>query len=191
MFSVTMQHVQYIQKKFPRHKIEIINISQRIKRIEKNQEVFNGIIAAVEASDGVIWATPLYYMLVPGQYKQFIELVFERGAQGAFRDKYAVVLTTSIHFFDHTAHSYLQGICDDLGMRYVETFSAHMNEMASEGGRKKLRIFAANFFNTAEGKLPTRRCFPPLIWREFEYKPETQQGQADAGGRKILLVSDA
>jgi multimeric flavodoxin WrbA len=191
MVSVTMQHVLYIQKEFPQHEIEIVNISQRIKRIEKNQEVFDGIIATVEASDAVLWATPLYYFVVPGQYKQFIELVFERGVLNAFRDKYAAVLTTSIHFFDHTAHNYLQGICDDLGMKYVETFSAHMSEMASEGGRKNLQIFADNFINVADDKLPTQRYFPPLSRREFEYEPGPQLEGVNAGDMKVLLVSDA
>ena len=70
-------------------------------------------------------------------YKRFIELVFERGAQAAFAGKYAASLSTSIHFFDHTAHNYIHAICDDLGMRFVESFSPDMTDLLNEEGRPK------------------------------------------------------
>ncbi len=38
--SITMQYVQYIQKKFPQHEFKILNISQRIKKIEKDEMKF-------------------------------------------------------------------------------------------------------------------------------------------------------
>ena len=34
--SVTMQYVNYLIKKYPQHEFKIVNISQRIKAIEKN-----------------------------------------------------------------------------------------------------------------------------------------------------------
>ena len=42
----------------------------------------------------------------------------------AFRGKPAAVLTSSVHFNDHTAHNYLQGICEDLGMRNADGSSS-------------------------------------------------------------------
>jgi multimeric flavodoxin WrbA len=53
----------------------------------------------------VLWAFPLYYLLVASQYKRFIELIFENNSTAAFKGKYAAVLTTSINFYDHTAHN--------------------------------------------------------------------------------------
>ncbi len=79
-------------------------------------------------SDGVIWAFPLYVFLVCSQYKRFIEMITEKGAQDAFAGKYVTVLSTSVHFFDNTAHNYMHGICDDLDMKYVEPFSADMDD---------------------------------------------------------------
>lgn len=49
------------------------------------------------------------------QLVRFIELIFEREATSAFRERPAAVLTTSIKFFDCTAHDYLPAICEDLG----------------------------------------------------------------------------
>jgi hypothetical protein len=63
-----------------------------------------------------------YYFLVSSQYKRFIELIWERKAEGFFKDKYTAVLSTSIHFFDHTAHNYMNAICDDLEMKYLGFF---------------------------------------------------------------------
>ncbi len=77
--SVTMQYVNYLIKKYPQHEFKTVNISQRIKAIEKNQNEFAQVIAEVQSADGVLWAFPLYFMIVHAHYKRFIELVFERG----------------------------------------------------------------------------------------------------------------
>src|SRR5664279_5729189 len=127
--SVTMQYVNFLAKKYPQHEFQTVNISQRIKAIEKFPKELEQIIADVRAADGVIWAFPLYILLVHAHYKRFIELIFERGAQAAFAGKYAASLSTSIHFFDHTAHNYIHAICDDLGMRFVESFSPDMVDL--------------------------------------------------------------
>ena len=74
--SVTMQYVHYIQKEFPQHELKFINISQRIKKIESDESAFQEILDEVKDSDGVLWATPVYFFLVPSNYKRFIELIF-------------------------------------------------------------------------------------------------------------------
>ena len=130
--SVTMQYVQFIQKKFPQHELKILNISQRIKKIEKDENAFQEIIDQVRSSDGVLWAFPLYFFLVPSQYKRFIELISEKKAKDAFKNRYSAVLTTSIHVFDHAAHNYVNAICDDLDMKYVGGFSADMDDLLKE-----------------------------------------------------------
>ena len=121
--SVTMQYVHFIQKKFPQHELEILNISQRMKKIEKDEKAFQDIIDQVKSSDGVLWAFPLYVFLVHSHYKRFIELISEKAIEDVFRNKYTAVLTTSIHFFDHTAHNYMNAICDDLNIPCCVAFT--------------------------------------------------------------------
>jgi NAD(P)H-dependent FMN reductase len=58
--SVTMQYVHYIQKMFPQHELDIVHIAQRIKTIEGDKQAFQEIIEKVQASDGILWAFPLY-----------------------------------------------------------------------------------------------------------------------------------
>ncbi|MBP1700336.1 MAG: dehydrogenase (quinone), partial [Deltaproteobacteria bacterium] len=72
--SVTLQYVHFIQKKFPQHELKIVNIASQIKKIEKDQKAFQEIMDEVRSSEGVLWAFPLYYLLVSSQYKRFIEL---------------------------------------------------------------------------------------------------------------------
>ena len=73
--SVTVQYIKFIQKSFPEHELNIINISQRIKKIENNKDYFQEVIENINSSDAIIWAFPLYVFLVASQYKRFIELI--------------------------------------------------------------------------------------------------------------------
>ncbi|NOR82360.1 MAG: hypothetical protein GQ526_02575, partial [Ardenticatenales bacterium] len=191
MTSVTMQYVHYVQKMFPQHELKIINISQRIKKIESGERAFQEILDQVRVSDGILWACPVYYFLVPSNYKRFIELVSERGAKEVFQDKYTAVLTTSIHFFDHTAHNYLHTICDDLDMRYVGSFSADMSDLLKATERERLRLFAKDFFEAIGNHAPTSRSYRPLIWRDFDYIPGDARSRVDVGGKRVVIVTDA
>ena len=83
--SVTLQYVNFIQNKFQHHEFKIFNIAYQIKKIEKDEKTFQEIIDEVGSSDGVLWAFPLYYLLVSSQYKRFIELIWEREAAEAFK----------------------------------------------------------------------------------------------------------
>jgi len=189
--SVTMQYVHYVQKAFPQHTLEIVHIAQRLKKIERDPALFQEILDRVRAADGVLWAFPLYFLLVHAHYKRFIELIWERGAQDAFRGKYAASLSTSIHFFDHTAHNYIQGICDDLGMPYVGAFAADMPDLLEAKGRRQLTLFAEGFFAAIERQTPLPRSSMPLQPRRFAYTPAPVSRQLPTDGRKVVVVTDA
>jgi len=192
--STTMQYVLYIQKKFPQHTLKIINISQQIKKIEKNQEKFQEIINEIQASDGIIWGTPVYYLLVPSQYKRFIELITEKNVESAFKDKYVVSLTTSIHYFDHTSHNYLRAISEDLEMKYISGFSADSSDLLIPEERTRLITFAENLFYVIENNIPTSKQFLSLKSREFNYLPKVKisdENKIDTEGKKILILTDS
>jgi multimeric flavodoxin WrbA len=189
--SVTLQYVLFIQKKFSGHQYRVFNIAQSINKIEKDPKAFSEVIEAIGASDGVLWAFPLYYLLVHANYKRFIELIRERAVQDYFEGKYAASISTSIHFFDHTAHNYIRGICDDLNMKYAGSFSPEMNDILTADGRDKLTKFAGHFFQAIESRAPATRAFPPLVYNPNIYQPGQVQTRVEAGGRKILVVSDS
>ena len=189
--SVTLQYVRYMQKVSPQHQMEIEHLVPRIKKLESDEQAFGEIMERVRAADGVLWAFPLYVCLVHGSYKRFIELIWERGAGDAFRDKYTASLSTSIHFYDHMAHNYIHAICDDLGMRYVGGFSADMPDLLTEQGRTQLTQFAGEFYRAIETQPATARCFAPLAPRAFEYVPGPGRPPVDTGGKRVVILTDA
>lgn len=63
--SVTMQYVHFIQKNFPQHELKILNISHRTQAIEKEENVFQEIIDEIKSANAVLWAFPVYFLLVP------------------------------------------------------------------------------------------------------------------------------
>lgn len=191
MTSVTMQYVLFLQKRFPQHELRILNICQDIKKLEENEDAFQEAMGAIDSSDAVLWATPIYVLLVPGPYKRFIELVFERSAQAAFRGKYAAALTTSVRFFDHTAHTYLNAVCDDLDMRYVGGYSAEMFDLLEEGEQQRLSFFWNTFVRAAEERRRAQRKHAPVHESGFSYAPGPVGKTIPTGGRKIVVLMDA
>ena len=188
--SITLQYALFIQKKYPQHQLKVFNIAQEMRKIEKDEEAFQAVIEAVRSSDGVIWAFPLYLLLVHSNYKRFIELIWERGVQSAFKDKYAVSLSTSIHFYDHTAHNYINAICDDLDMRYVGAFSAEMRDLLKEKEQDKLARFAEHFFKAIETKAATSKSFAPVVPKTCDYAPGDVETRIDVGSKKVIVVTD-
>lgn len=189
--SVTMQYVHFIEKKFPQHEFKILNIAQRIKAIEEQEQAFQEILAEVKGADGVLWAFPLYFMLVQAHYKRFIELLWERNAQAAFQGKYAAVLTTSIHFYDHTAINYMHAICDDLDMRYVDAYSAEMQDLLKAPERQRFLLFAENFFAAITNARPTCKQYQPVTYQPWAYVPGNGAPKIAASAKKVVILTDA
>ena len=189
--SCTIHSALYLQKKFPEHEFHIMHIAKRIKGIERKRKTFDKIIAEIDHADGVLWAFPLYLLLVPSHLKRFIELIYERGAETAFSGKYTAALSTSIHFYDHIAHHYMQGICDDLDMRFVASFPADMMDLIDKDERERLVQFGEHFLSTIQGQYPMTKRFRPLIQRDFIYIPGEGAHAIDAGDKQVLVVTDA
>jgi multimeric flavodoxin WrbA len=189
--SVTMQYVNYIRKVLPSHDYEVIQISSRIKKLERDEHAFSEVIEHVRSSTLVIWAFPLYVLFVPSQYKRFIELIWERGVQDAFANKYTAVLSTSIHFFDHTAHSYMHSICDDLEMNFAGFYSAEMHDLREAEGQIKTRQFGEQIIESAMREVSIPKQFPALVPVEFEYRPSPVEKKVEFNGKRIVILHDA
>lgn len=189
--SVTMQYVQYLEKCFSAHHFSYFPISQQISKLEKDAAAFQSVMDAVAAGDLVFWATPVYYLLVPAQYKRFIELIDERQAREAFAGKYAVVLTTSLHYLDNTAHSYLRSITEDLDMRFAGAYSADMFDLPKPSEQERLRLFAADVFETALHKASVTRACAPLTPPALVYQPGPVRQPVFTKGKKILIITTA
>lgn len=188
--SVTMQYVRFLEKQFPDVTMTVHHISMRIKALEKDAP-FRAVMDDVRSSDLVLWAFPLYYLLVPSQYKRFIELIFEKKAGAAFRSKFTAVITTSIHFFDHTAHNYMRALCDDLAMKFTGSFSASMYDLVRRAERERYRKFIAIMFRRIAADTPSSRAYFPVKGKRFAYRPSKIKETVDPGNKNILILSDA
>jgi multimeric flavodoxin WrbA len=189
--SVTRQYVVYLEKRFPEHQFVVLPVAQRIRELERDAAAFEKVIAEVRSADGVIWAFPLYILLVCSQYKRFIELIDERGASAAFQSKYAVTLSTSINYFDSNAHTYMRSVCEDLGQRFVGSYSAEMNDLTRPGERRRLGLFAEDFFAAIAAGTEFQRLSTALPRASaLRYQPGAALGRSATSGRKIVILSD-
>jgi multimeric flavodoxin WrbA len=187
--SVTMQYVLFLQKKFPEVEFAFFDVALKIKKLEKEEKFFREVLDHVAAADAVLWAFPLYFLVVCSQYKRFIELIFERNAQAAFRGKPAAVLTTSIKFFDYTAHNYLHAVCDDLDMNYFGSYSAEMNDLLKESERQRLEKFGALFIDAVRGETFCAKEHPPLTAPDVVFEAQ-KIDVVETNGKKVLIVAD-
>ncbi|MFA5331721.1 MAG: NAD(P)H-dependent oxidoreductase [Methanoregula sp.] len=188
--SVTMQYVAWIKKKFPGDSYETLNVAHEITKLEKDPAAFEAVIENVQSADLIFWAFPLYFLLVPAQYKRFIELVFERKAQNAFAGKYAASLSTSIHYADMIAHDYIHAISDDLGMKYLGAYSAEMKDLLRAAERERLERFASLVFSGVEKKIPVQRMNAPVVPPALTYVPGKDRAAVQPGAKKVVILTD-
>ncbi|NMC97029.1 MAG: iron-sulfur protein [Deltaproteobacteria bacterium] len=187
--SVTMQYVHLLQQRFPETEFRIFDVALKIKKLENDDRAFQEVIANVADADAVLWAFPLYFLLVCSQYKRFIELIFEKNGVSAFHGKPAACLTTSINFFDYTAHNYIHAVSDDLGMNYFGSYSAEMNDLLKTKERRRLKTFGELFLKAIREKTPAIRSYKPLVAPEIVFDTEAIR-PVDAAGKKVLILAD-
>jgi multimeric flavodoxin WrbA len=187
--SVTMQYVHFLEQRFPEAEFKIFDVALKIKKMEKDDKAFQEIIGEIAAADAVLWAFPLYFLLVASQYKRFIELIFERNATEVFRGKQAAVLTTSINFFDYTAHNYIHAICDDLQMNFAGSYSAEMNDLLKSKERQRLKTFGELFIKAIKDGTTLIKNNKPLIESEIVFTAEKIK-PVETEGKKVLIVVD-
>jgi len=135
-YSITLQTSLFLEKKFPEHEFRFLNVGQQIKTYEKD---FSGAADAITGADLVIFSYPVYTFIAPSQLHRFIELLKASGLD--LSGKFVTQITTSKHFYDVTAHKYIQENCQDLGMKFIKGLSADMDDLLTENGRKAAKEF--------------------------------------------------
>jgi len=135
-YSITLQTSLYLEKKFPEHKFRYLHVGQRIRSFEKD---FSAAAEAITDADLIIFSYPVYTFIAPSQLHRFIELLKASGLD--LSGKFVTQITTSKHFYDVTAHKYIQENCQDLGMKFIKGLSADMDDLLAESGRKAATEF--------------------------------------------------
>jgi len=130
--SITLQTLRYLEKKLKISDMEVLHVGQKIKALEKD---FSPALAAIQNADLLLFSYPVYTFIAPCQLHRFIELMKEHGANVS--GKLATQVTTSKHFYDTTAHRYIQDNVQEMGMDYIRGLSADMEDLTTEKGRQE------------------------------------------------------
>lgn len=182
-YSITLQTVRYLEIKHPEHEFAVINAGQKIRAIEKD---FSEARDILESSDAVIFSYPVYTFLAPSQLHRFIELTKASGID--MNGKYATQISTSKHFYDVTAHKYIEENSLDLGMRYIRGLSADMEDLLCERGRADADKFFERFIWSIENGVYEKRGNQAT---EFSPIPATPLDCASEKKEKdVVIITD-
>lgn len=183
-YSITLQTVRYLELIHPEHEFSVLDAGQKIKTLERD---FTEARELLVNSDAVLFSYPVYTFLAPSQLHRFIELLKADGTD--LSGKLATQISTSKHFYDVTAHKYVEENALDLGMRYIKGLSADMEDLLTEAGRREAEKFFDRFvFSTANGIFDTAEDsapgFLPVVPTSIEPSGEKRE-------RDVVIITDS
>ena len=143
--SVTLYTLLYLEKKHPEHNFTVLDVGATIKALERD---FTKAREALSSADAIIFSYPVYTFIATSQLHRFIELTKESGID--LSGKIATQVTTSKHFYDVTAHKYVEENCYDMGLKYIRGLSADMDDILTEKGRTEAEKFFNFFLHSVE-----------------------------------------
>ena len=145
--SITLQTLLYLQKKNPEHTFEVLHVGQKIKSLTKD---FSPALEAIAKADVLLFSYPVYTFIAPCQLHRFISLMKEHSADVS--GKIATQISTSKHFYDVTAHRYIQDNVQEMGMHFIRGLSADMEDLPTKKGQQEADSWFAHFVWCAENR---------------------------------------
>lgn len=181
-YSITYQTIRYLEKKFPEHHFDCLNVGSTIKSLEKD---FSPAEEKLKAAQVLLFSYPVYTFIAPSQLHRFIELVKTSGLD--LSGKFASQITTSKHFYDVTAHRYIQDNCFDLKLKYVRGLSADMDDLLTEKGQKE----AEDFFRYLSWSVQNDQYEPfPQPQMPCKHTPATVPASTAEKTGDLVIVTD-
>ncbi len=170
--STTLQTALYLEALFTEHKFTVLNVGQKIKVYEKDiQPVREALINA----DIIMFSYPVYTFIAPYQLHRLIELIKSDGVD--ISGKFATQITTSKHFYDVTAHKYIEENCFDLGLKVIRGLSADMDDLLTEKGQNEAKMFFEQLIFSCENNIFVT---PPSVPEKKEksiYRPSLPESK--------------
>ena len=134
--SITLQTSRYLELLFPDLTFDTLHVGAQIKALEKDM---TPAIEKLKGADLIVFSYPVYTFIAPYQLHRFIELLKESNVD--LSDKYATQISTSKHFYDWTAHRYVEDNALDLNLKYIKGLSADMDDLTTKKGQKEVVDF--------------------------------------------------
>ena len=183
--STTVHTALYLQALHPEHTFSFLPVGQRIKSYEKD---FSPVRKVLEQADLILFCYPVYTFIAPYQLHRLIELIKADGVD--LSGKFASQITTSKHFYDVTAHRYVEENCFDLGMKVVRGLSADMDDLLTEQGQKEARMyFDQLMFSCKHGLFVTEPAKAP-VREKVVYQP-VLTSVAKTRKKDVVIVTNA
>ena len=184
-YSITLQTIRYLERKYLQHSFSVLHAGQKIKTLEKN---FSEAKELLEKSEAIIFSYPVYTFLAPSQLHRFVELLKASGID--LNGKYATQISTSKHFYDVTAHRYVEENALDLGLRYVRGLSADMEDLLTEQGQRDAEKFFERFLWSCESGIYEAAPAAKEAFKPVPVSPLPEDGAAKPRGKDILIITD-
>lgn len=180
--SITLQTVRYLELLHTEAVFEVLDVGSRIKSLEKD---FSAVEAAFSDADIILFSYPVYTFIAPYQLHRFIELLKSSGISTA--GKTVSQITTSKHFYDVTAHRYIQDNCQEMDMNFVRGLSADMDDLLCEKGQKAARDFYDFLVWSHE-----KRVFEPCSVKPSEFTPvkATVPDRENSAEGDVVILTD-
>ena len=181
-YSVTLQTLLYLEKKFKEHEFEVINVGQQIRVIEKD---ITATVDKILQSDLIVFSYPIYTFIAPSQVHRFIELLKEHNVN--LESKFVTQITTSKHFYDVTAHKYIEDNCYDFKMKYIKGLSLDMEDLLNKDKQIEIENFFKYVLSSIENDLyeviPIRESKI-----ENEYIPSFEEVEKKDGFEAVMVA---
>lgn len=181
--SITLQTSKYLELLFPEITFDVLNVGARIKALEKD---FSPALEKLESAELIVFSYPVYTFIAPYQLHRFIELLKEKKID--LSSKYATQISTSKHFYDWTAHRYVEDNALDLGLKYVKGLSADMDDLTTKKGQKEAEEFLKNVLFQVENDIYVRNTF---VYEKPKKVPVVLSGdtQTKKNGDIVILTN--
>ena len=181
-YSITLQTTNYLERKYKEHSFSVLNAGQSIRSLEKDFAKAGDMLAS---ADLIIFSYPVYTFIAPSQLHRFIELLKADGLD--ISGKYATQITTSKHFYDITAHKYIEDNCRDLGLRYIKGLSADMDDLLTEDGRETAEKFFRHLIWSVENGVHESHIHRPSTYNQVKATPTAE---VEKQGRDVVIITD-
>ena len=182
--STTVHTVLYLEALHPEHTFTFVPVGQRMKSYEKD---FTPLRKELEKAELILFSYPVYTFIAPYQLHRLMELIKADGVD--LSGKFASQITTSKHFYDVTAHRYVEENCCDLGMKVVRGLSADIEDLLTEQGQRDARdFFEQLMFSCEHGLFVTPPVRAPH--HETEVYSQTLPSVPKSGEKDVVIVTN-
>ena len=184
--STTLHTALYLEALHPEHSFSVLHAGQKIKSLERD---FSPARKALLEAEMILFCYPVYTFLAPYQLHRFLELIRADGLD--LSGKFASQITTSKHFYDVTAHRFIEENACDLGLRVLRGLSADMDDLLTAQGRHEAEMFFDQLmFSCAHGPFVVPPLCPPAK-EKTPYAPSLPEAPKTQKKDVVLITSCA